>query len=85
MNAVQAQNVLWFHWPGFMPKVQQDGPLYVVRLVRWPPAKTADVIDPQTSSTESYEAALMDLAKLTTPLIRCKLPDCVVCQLVLQR
>lgn len=84
MTSHEAQRVLFLHWPGFMPEARQTSQHYLVRLVTWPPARSVEASargegELQARSNESFEAALLDLATFTPPLIRCRENRCVLC------
>jgi hypothetical protein len=80
MTSDEAQRVLFMHWPGFMPEARHDPhAAFVVRLVSWPPSRARERGELQARSSESFEAALRDLASFTPPLIRCREEACILC------
>ena len=78
MTADEAQHALFLHWPGFMPQARHEGGRFFVRLVAWPPSDAVKG-ELQACSAEDYSVALLDLASFTPPLVKCRVPACVLC------
>jgi len=76
MDEQQAQQLLTQHWPGLIPQARREAGLFVVRLLAWPPRPNPEM---EARSTESYEAAVLDLATWSAPL-PCRQTRCVLCR-----